>query len=107
MILKQDTFNLVVQTVSSSEISSASLSNPFRESGTKFDKGATSCIPWCKRFFLVGGDKIERQSRDGKSRSGENVSRRSALLTLTFLAAGEREDLWHPGYDLHVCLFSK
>ena len=34
MILKQNTFNLVVETVSSSEISSASLSNPFRESRT-------------------------------------------------------------------------
>ena len=34
MILKQNTFNLVVETVSSSEISSASLSNPFRESET-------------------------------------------------------------------------
>ena len=30
--------------------------------------------------------------------SAPEVSRRSALLTLTFLAAGEREDLWHPGY---------
>ena len=34
MILKQNTFNLVAETMSSSEISSASLSNPFRESGT-------------------------------------------------------------------------
>ena len=34
MILKQNTFNLVVETVSSSEISSAGLSNPFRESET-------------------------------------------------------------------------
>ena len=34
MILKQNTFNLVVETVSSSGISSASLSNPFRESET-------------------------------------------------------------------------
>ena len=34
MILKQNTFTLVVETESSSEISSASLSNPFRESGT-------------------------------------------------------------------------
>ena len=26
------------------------------------------------------------------------VSRRQALLALTLLVAGEREDLWHPGY---------
>ena len=38
MILKQNTFSLVVETVSSSEISSASLSNPFRESGTSRNK---------------------------------------------------------------------
>ena len=48
MILKQNTFNLVVETASSSEISSASLSNPFRESETsrnkipKSDKQATT-----------------------------------------------------------------
>ena len=48
MILKQNTFNLVVETVSSSEISSTSLSNPFRESETsrnkipKLDKQATT-----------------------------------------------------------------
>ena len=30
--------------------------------------------------------------------SGEAASRRQALLALTLLAAGEREDLWHPGY---------
>ena len=52
--------------------------------------------PGARGFFLVGGDRIERRCRDGESRSGEK--KRSALLTLTFLAAGEREDLWHPGY---------
>ena len=38
MILKQNTFSLVVETESSSEISSVSLSNPFRESGTSRNK---------------------------------------------------------------------
>ena len=41
-------------------------------------------------FFLAGADRIERRSREGESR---------VLLALTLLAAGEREDLWHPGYN--------
>ena len=55
--------------------------------------------PGCQRgfFFLVGGDRIERRSCEGESRSGEKKTRRQALLALTLLVAGEREDLWHPG----------
>ena len=64
MILKQNTFNLV-SSVSSSEISSASLSNPFRESGTSrnwksqnFDKGATSCTWVCLWLITCHGSLI-------------------------------------------------
>ena len=39
--------------------------------------------PGCQRFFLVGGDRIGRRSCQDKS----------------LLAAGEQEDLWHPGYS--------
>ena len=57
-----------------------------------------SCTLVPEVFFSLGATEL---SRDCESRSGEKktLSRRSALLTLTFLAAGEREDLWHPGYQ--------
>ena len=38
-------------------------------------------------FFLVRGDRIEWRAKV------------SLTLTLTLLAAGEREDLWHQGYN--------
>ena len=33
--------------------------------------GGGSLYPGARSFFLVGGDRIERRSRDGESRSGE------------------------------------
>ena len=47
-------------------------------------------------FFLVyTGYRIERLA----SKPREKNSCRPALLALALLAAGEREDLWHPGYS--------
>ena len=49
-------------------------------------------LPEIKNIMILdGGDRI---GREGESR----VSYRQALLTLMLLAAGEREDLWHPRY---------
>ena len=50
-------------------------------------------------FLLVRSDRIERRSLEGKLRSGEkkNFSGLSASSTTRSVAAGEREDLWHPG----------
>ena len=54
------------------------------------DLGVT--YPGCQRFFFsLGGYRIEWRRREDESRS------RPALLALTLLAAGEREDLWQPG----------
>ena len=49
-------------------------------------------------FFLVRSARIERRSLEGKSRGGEKktLSGLSATSTTRSVAAGEREDLWHP-----------
>ena len=36
-----------------------------------FGKEWAFLYPGCQRFFLVGGDRIERRSREDESRSGE------------------------------------
>ena len=58
-------------------------------------------------FFSLGATELS-----GKAAMASRKAGRSALLTLTFLAAGEREDLWHPGYKhtgyhgiLQLCMY--
>ena len=53
-------------------------------------------------FFSLGATELSGEAAIASREAARKkpVSRRSAPLTLTFLAAGEREDLWHPGYYL-------
>ena len=46
-------------------------------------------------FFFFGATEL---SSEAAKASRKEVSRRPALLALTLLATGEREDLWHPGH---------
>ena len=57
-------------------------------------------LPWVPEvFFSLGVTEFSREVRRVAKRRGKKVSRQQALLALTLLAAGEREDLWLPGYQ--------
>lgn len=45
-------------------------------------------------FFLLGATELS-----GKAAKASREAAGPAPLTLTLLAAGEREDLWHQGYN--------
>ena len=53
----------------------------------KLHSTAVTLVP--EVFFSLGATELSGEAA---------IASRSAVLTLTFLAAGEREDLWHPGY---------
>ena len=54
--------------------------------------------PGCQRFFLsLGETELSGEAaKASREAARKKLSRRQALLALTLLAAGEREDLWHP-----------
>ena len=58
---------------------------------------SVSWLPRCQRFFSSLGGRGE-QNWAAKPRRRVAKRERVALLALTLLAAGKREDLWYPGY---------
>jgi len=46
-----------------------------------------------KVFFSLGATELSGEA----AKASREAARQKALLTLSLLAAGEREDLWHPG----------
>ena len=66
-----------------------------------FYKLSPGIYPGCQRFFFSLGET--ELSAEAAKASSEAARRKPAPLTLTLLAAGEREDLWHPGYPLFDC----
>ena len=58
---------------------------------------SVSWLPRCQRFFSSLGGRGE-QNWAAKPRRRVAKRERIALLALTLLAAGKREDLWYPGY---------
>ena len=57
------------------------------------------CTLGARGFFSRWGrqNSAAKPRRRVAKRREKKLSRRQALLSLTLLAAGEREDLWHPG----------
>ena len=53
------------------------------------------CVP--EVFFSLGATELSGEAAK-TSREAARSTTRQALLALTLLADGEREDLWYPGY---------